>query len=398
MLSDFSLNGVHILYMDPEPYIEPWLDDQRRQGLFRVTSVVPSVFSGEKILNFASNDYLNLACAPALKKAATAALQTWGTGATASRLLVGTLPVHAALEERIAACKGAPAALVFGSGYLTNAGVIPALAGRGDHVFADRLAHASILDAAQLSRARLSRFRHNDPEHLEALLKKSDSSRRLIVTESVFSMDGDLAPLNELAELALRYDALLMVDEAHATGVFGPCGSGLIVGHGLQDAVHLSMGTLSKALGGYGGFVACSASMRDWLVNRARTFIYTTGLPPCMAACACRAFDLLRENPHWGQELLARAQRFRTRLDQAGLDTLRSRSQIVPVLIGDCTTTSNMAARLRDKGIVAAAIRPPTIPEGTARLRLSVTLAHSDADLDYAAQVVAAAAHEEGLL
>jgi len=387
---------------------EGWLDDDleglRRQHLYRQTRTWPATggrvrMDGRELLNFSSNDYLDLAHHPAVLAAAERALRAYGAGATASRLVAGSLPLHEELEARLARLKGCPAALVFGSGYLANTGTVPALAGHGDTIFADRLAHASLMDAAVLSRAKLERFRHNDAEHLDELLSKcSGGGRKLIVTESVFSMDGDLAPLREIAAVTARHGALLLVDEAHATGVFGPCGGGLIREYGLEAEVTIAMGTLSKALGGYGGFVAVSDRMREWLVNRARAFIFSTALPPAMLGAALGALDVLEQQPGGGGELLRRAAAFRQRLQAAGLDTMRSASQVIPILVGNNARALALAERLRTQGLLAVAIRPPTVPAGSARLRLSVTLAHTDAELERAAELIVSAARQEGLL
>ncbi len=347
---------------------------------------------GRIFLNFSSNDYLGLSGHPEVVWASRRHLESYGCGATASRLVSGTLHPHVELEEKLAAIKGYEAALVFGSGFLANVGIIASLAGRNDHIFADKLVHASIIDGISLSRANLKRFRHNDPDHLESLLRGCPASgRRLIVTESVFSMDGDIAPLAEIASLSNRYGAMTLVDEAHATGVFGPRGRGLIRECGLEGAINLSMGTLSKALGGYGGFVACSRRMRDLLVNRARAFIYTTALPPSVIGSALGALGVVEKAGDLGAELLGRATVFRKRLRDRGLDVLGSQSQIVPVLIGDNVAALAAAQRLKTRGILAVAIRPPTVPEGTARLRLSLTLDHTDHDLEWAAEEIAGA-------
>lgn len=377
-----------------EAWIEGELDALRGDHLLRSLSSWPGsgghFDAGEvSLLNFASNDYLDLAHHPLTIAAARDAASTWGTGATASRLVTGTLTLHEELESQLAAHKGYPAALLFGSGYLANAGLIAALASDGDAIIADKLIHASILDAAKLSGARLFRFQHNDVDHLRAVTLRAGKFRRLlVVTESVFSMDGDLAPLREIADVAQEIGALLIVDEAHATGVFGPHGSGRVRELHLEHAVNVSMFTLSKALGGYGGGVACSRLLRDWFINKARSFIYTTALPPPVVAAASAAVSLLGEHPDWGRELLGRAAFLRAELQARGLDTLDSASQIVPVLVGDNAKTLRVASRLRAEGILVAAIRPPTVPPGTARLRLSLTLAHGERDLRRAAEAI----------
>ncbi|MGV8074750.1 MAG: 8-amino-7-oxononanoate synthase [Syntrophobacteraceae bacterium] len=388
--------------MHSEEWIENELQQLRAKGLERRLTPYPEAggrisVKGRTYLNFSSNDYLGLSRHPEVVRASRKFLKAYGCGATASRLVSGTLDAHEELEQTIASFKGYPHALVFGSGFLTNAGVIPALVGRSDHVFADKLVHASIIDAVTLSRTKLYRFRHNDVNNLKSLLRQCPANgRKLIVTESVFSMDGDLAPLPEIGSAAVEYGAMLLVDEAHATGIFGPSGSGLIREHGMEKTVNLSMGTLSKALGGYGGFVACSKTLRDLLVNRSRAFIYTTGLPPAAVGSAMGALKVIGEAGDLGERLLKNAATFRQRLNEAELNTGSSESQIIPVIIGDNRKSLAVAERLRAKGILAIAIRPPTVSEGTARLRLSLTLAHTPEELDWAAdEIIAAVAAEE---
>jgi len=349
-------------------------------------------------LNFSSNDYLNLARHPDVVAKAAEALRAAGCGATASRLLTGTLTWHDELEQKLARYKGYPCALLFGSGFLANVGTIPALMGRNDYVFADKLVHASIVDAIMLSRAKLYRFRHNDVEHLEQLLKKSETSgRRLIVTESVFSMDGDLAPLQDIAHVAQRHGAMVMVDEAHATGVFGPRGGGLVREWELEPMINIGLGTLSKAFGGYGGFVACSESMRAFLINHARSFIYSTALPPSVVGAALGAMQVIEESCDLGAQLLKNVAVFRNRLQEAGLNTGNSASQIIPIMVGKNSKALAISEKLREQGIIGVAIRPPTVPQGTARIRLSVTLAHTREDLEHVGQVIIATAQGEGL-
>ncbi len=386
---------------------EQWLADElkalRAQHRFRQTQTVDQTADqvrqdGRALLNLASNDYLDLASHPAVQRGASRWLEQAGVGARASRVVTGTLACHEELEDRLAQHKGYPAALLFGAGYLASLGAVGALCDRQTTVLADRLIHASLIDAVRLSGARLQRFRHNNVDHLRTLLlKQGKAGRTLIVCESVYSMDGDLAPLAEIAELAVRHKALLLVDEAHATGVFGTKGAGRVEAEGLQQQVNLAMGTLSKALGGYGGFHCCSAAMRDWLVNRARAFVYTTAPPPPVVGAALAALTVLDEEPERGATLLARADRFRRRLQQGGLDTLHSNSQIVPVVIGDNKAALRVATALRKEGIYTVAIRPPTVPVGTARLRLSLTLAHDEAELDRAADVLIEVCRREGV-
>jgi len=385
---------------------ETWIADElaarRREELERTLFVLegsgPRVtVGGRMLLNVSGNDYLGLAHHPHVVARARAYLAQFGAGASASRLVAGTLACHEELEARLARFKGYPAALTFGSGYAANLGLISSLVGRDDRVFIDRLAHASLVDGAVLSRARLQRFRHNDFEHLADLLAKAPAGcRKLVLTESVFSMDGDCAPLRELVAVTERNGALFLVDEAHATGVFGPSGSGCVRAAGLEERVNISMGTLSKALGSQGGFAACSADMRALLINQSRSFVYSTALAPAAVGAALGALDVLEREPDRGARLLARAAGVRDRLKGAGLDTGRSVSQIVPVIIGESGRALRVGRRLREAGFLAVAIRPPTVPAGTARLRLSLSLEHTDAELAALTEAVIAAFSSEG--
>ena len=391
--------------MHDETWISERLSDLSKSHLNRRLKAYPE--AGGKIrigdrtyLNFSSNDYLNLARHPDVVAKAVEATRAAGCGATASRLVTGTLAWHDELEQRLARHKGYPCALLFGSGFLANVGTIPALVGKNDHVFADKLVHASIVDAIMLSRAKLYRFRHNDVEHLEQLLRKKSttSGRKLMVTESVFSMDGDLAPLQDIAHVAQGHGAMVMVDEAHATGVFGPKGSGLVREWGLESSVNIALGTLSKAFGGYGGFVACSKPVRAFLINHARSFIYSTALPPPVVAAALGALQVIEGSSDIGAQLLNNAAAFRDRLQEAGLNTGNSASQIIPVMVGENSKALAISQKLREQGIIGVAIRPPSVPQGTARIRLSVSLAHSREDLEHAADITIAAAKSEELL
>ncbi len=394
--------------MDNESWIAPLLDQLRADGLRRELNVLPQAggkfsLGGREHLNFSCNDYLNLSGDPRVRARAAAALDRYGAGARASRLVTGTLDCHAEIEEKLAAFLDRPSAIVYGSGCLANLGVLCSLLGRNDVVFADRLVHATIIDGIVLSRARLYRFAHNDVDELARMMARAAACRApgarfLVATESVFSMDGDMAPLESLCEAAARHEAMLLVDEAHALGVFGPGGAGLVPAYGLGSRVNACTATLSKALGSYGGFVAGSYDLRNLLVNRSRMFIYSTALPPASAAAALAALEILQAEPGLGPSLLARADRFRGRLREHGLNVMSSGTQIVPLLIGDNTRALGLSARLRSRGILAMAIREPTVPRGTARLRLSVTLAHSAGDLDRAAGLIAEAAREEGVL
>lgn len=372
-----------------------WPDDElaalAEAGLLRTLRPLPD--SGGRVgewLSFASNDYLDLAHHPHVVECSAAALRRYGAGSGASRLVAGTLELHEQLEARLAAHKGYPSALVVGSGYLAGVALPLALVERGDRVLSDRLVHASLLDGAVRSRANHQRFKHNDVDHLRQLLAAGGGRRVLVLTESVFSMDGDLAPLPELAAACAEYGALLLVDEAHAAGLFGPNGGGRVRELGLTEQVTVSLSTLSKALGGYGGVLASAANVRSWLINKHRGLIYSTALPPAVVGAALGAMDVLAAEPDRGSRVLALAEALRQRLHAAGLFTFGSASAIVPVLVGDARRTVEVAQRLLERGFLVGAIRPPTVPAGTARLRLSVTLAHSAEDVDGLADAVIA--------
>lgn len=385
-------------------FVEKELASLRDQGLLRDLYVLPEpggeiLIDGRKLLNFSSNDYLGLARDQRLKDSAIQAINKFGCGATASRLLAGHLKLHEELEADIACMMGTEAALVFGSGYLTNLGVISTLAEPGDEVFSDLLNHASLIDGIRLSRAHCSRYRHKDLDHLEHLLKQTrNSGKRIIVSESVFSMDGDIAPLKELAQMALNYEALLVIDEAHAIGIIGRNGGGVCWLPGNEARPDIVIGTLSKALGGYGGFVACSHGIRKLLINRARTFIYSTGLPPACLGSSREAISIVASTPELGKTLLEKAKWFRGLLVQYGLNLPQFESHILPVLIGSNETTIYFSKLLLERGLLIKAIRPPTVPVGTSRVRLSMTLSMTDEALGEAAIIIAESAEKAGIV
>ncbi|MBC8318840.1 MAG: 8-amino-7-oxononanoate synthase [Desulfobulbaceae bacterium] len=365
-----------------------WLEERRRSGnlrqLFPVKRMPDGTLQvegdgGKAVFHdFSSNDYLALSLHKDLITASRKYLELYGTGAGAARLMSGDLTLYHDLERQVAELKRQEAALLFGSGYLANCGVIPALAGRQDVIFCDRLNHASIYDGCRLSRARLVRFHHNDLNHLEDLLRsKRGQGEALIVVESIYSMDGDRCPLKDLVLLKEKYGCLLMVDEAHATGLFGAHGGGVIEEDGVSSQVDIAMGTFGKALGSYGAYVAASRSMVDFLVNRARAFIYSTALPPAVIGASAAAIRIVQEHPELRQDLFAKVALFKSILKQGGLESLGP-SQIIPVLVGESVATVKLAEQLRQRNIFATAVRPPTVPEGTARLRFSVTLHQSD--------------------
>ncbi len=374
------------------------LSDLQAQGLLRSLRPMPAtggrfVYHGRDFLNFSSNDYLNLSNDSRLKQASSDAIEKWGCGATASRLMCGHLELHAEVEEKLARLTGQESALIFGSGFLTNLGILTALADRKDIIFSDKLNHASLIDGARLSRAKIIRYKHKDVEHLQLLLDENpapDSSRRIIVTDSVFSMDGDIAPLSELDALAQKYNAWLVVDEAHAIGVMGERGGGVCCLPEVNVQPTITVGTFSKALGGYGGFVACSSEMRKLLINRARSFIYSTGLPPACLSSTGRALEILEEEADIGLRLLEKSRVLHQALIHNGISMPVFESQILPVVIGPNQETLELAQTLEEQGILATAVRPPTVPEATARLRLTVTLAHGEEDLQRLASIIGA--------
>jgi 8-amino-7-oxononanoate synthase len=374
------------------------LDRVRDAGLERKLRCIESeqgpavTIDGKRYLLFCSNNYLGLATHPDVVGAARAALERYGASAVSSRLISGHMTAHAELEETLASWKRVEAALVFSTGYQANVGVLTSLLGPDDVVLSDELNHASIIDGCRLSRARVAVYRHNDLDHLvDRLADTTSARRRLVVTESIFSMDGDRAPLAEIADLCERFGAWMMVDEAHAAGVFGPRGAGLAAECGVTDRVAVHVGTLGKALGSFGAYVAGSRRLIDLLVNRARPFIFTTGLPPACAAAARAAIEIVEREPERGRDLLTRAAGLGNELRAAGLSVPHVDSQILPVLIGEAERAVRIGTRLLDQGVYVAAIRPPTVPPGTSRLRVSLMATHSDADIATAASAIVSA-------
>jgi len=340
--------------------------------------------NGRALISFCCNDYLNLSQHGAVVEAAIEALRRHGVGAGASRLITGNHPLFAELETRLARLKGTADAMVFGSGYLANAGIVPALIGRDGLILIDELSHACLWTGTRLSRGTVLTFRHNDVDHARALLAahRHRHNQAMIATDGVFSMDGDLAPLPALSALAREYDAWLLTDDAHGLGVIGD-GRGSSFAHGIPVDVPLQMGTLSKAIGGYGGYLCASRPVIELLRNRARTFVYSTGLPPAMVAAAIAALDVIESNPDYAGRPLRKARAF-TR--QLGLP--EAGSPIVPIVLGSAERAMAAARVLEDEGFLIAAIRPPTVPEGTARLRITFSAAHSDAAVERLAAMV----------
>lgn len=341
------------------------------------TAPVISV-EGREILLFASNNYLGLANHPQVKNAAIKTLEEFGVGSGASRLISGTLTPHHNLERDLAQFKGTESSLTFSSGYATNIGVIPNLAKTNGLILADRLCHASLIDGCRLSRATLRVFHHNDFDHLKRLLTKQPAhAPTLIVTEGVFSMDGDLAPLAEIAKLAQEFEATLLVDDAHGTGVMGPTGRGTPEQYGLNPGDALHMGTLSKAIGSSGGFVAGPKEFVDYLINTSRSFIYTTAPPPALSAAASAALAIIQLEPERRMKLWHNRDLLYHGLVSMGFQLTNTKSPILPIIVKDPELGMQMSQRLREEGVWIPAVRPPTVPKGTSRLRITVTADHS---------------------
>ena len=379
------------------------LAELAQRGLERRTRLISSaqgpqvLLDGRPVTLLCSNNYLGLAYHPRVRAAAAEAAERWGAGAGASRLISGTMTVHEQLERSLSELEGTESCVLFGSGYLANIGVIGALAGRGDVVFSDELNHASIVDGCRLSRAEIVVYRHLDLEHLRWCLRHCDRDKRLIVTDSVFSMDGDLAPLQEIVKLATAHHARVVVDEAHATGAIGPGGRGAVAAAGLEGEVDAVVGTLGKALGSYGAYVCGSAELIRYLVNVARSLIFSTAPPPPAIAAAAAAVDLLREQPSLADDLRHAAKTLRGALAHQGFAVSRSETHIVPLVVGDERDAVALCNGALERGVFAQAIRPPTVPAGTSRLRLAVMATHSKRELVAAAAALRAAAQDAGL-
>jgi glycine C-acetyltransferase/8-amino-7-oxononanoate synthase len=387
--------------------IEARLEELERLGLSRRLRLLsgpqgPTVLlEGRPVMLLCSNNYLGLADHPRVREAAADAAMRWGVGAGASRLVSGTMTIHRRLEERLAAFAGSQACLLFGSGYLANMGVIGSLAGRGDTVFSDELNHASIVDGCRLSRAEVVVYRHCDLEHLHWCLyhhgRRDGQGRRLIVTDSVFSMDGDIAPLEDIVELAQAADARLVVDEAHAIGSLGPGGRGALADAGLDGEVDATVGTLGKSLGSYGAYVCGSEEMIRYLINTARPLIFSTAPAPPAVAGALAALELLEQRPHRVERLRSNARALRRALCDEGFPVADTEMHIVPLIVGEERAAMSLCQRALEHGVFAQGIRPPTVPAGTSRLRLTAMASHTPSELRIAATVFGDAARSLGL-
>ena len=383
--------------MDKLDFVKSELSSLDAQGLLRTLKNIsypePSVrrlsVEGKDVINFASNDYLGLAGDKRIRDAIVDYIDKNPAGGTSSRLLGGNSEIHRNLERALAELKRTDASLVFPSGYQTNLSVISSLVNEGDCIITDRLNHASLIDASYLSRAKLLVYPHCDLDGLEKILKRISAGkpsfrRKLIITDALFSMDGDIAPLKDISALAARYGAILYVDEAHSTGIFGRNGGGVAEYLDVEDSVDIKMGTLSKALSSQGGFVCVGENLKNYLVNKSRGFIYTTALAPVCAAAALEAIKIVvsSEGAAKRKSLLEKASLVRSRISEMGFDTLKSVSQIIPVLVGETHKALALSKRLFEKGIYAPAVRYPTVPKNLARLRISLTAAHTDEDME----------------
>ena len=365
-----------------ERRIEKFLKERKSEGLLRTLRKTERLPGGKisvdgcEYVDFSSNDYLGLSNHPALRGAAMDALSS-SVGSSASRLMTGSTGMHHALEDMVSKFKGKEAALVFNSGYQANVGILSALCGKKDVIFSDKLNHASIIDGIKLSGSSFSRFRHNDMGHLEELLgrERNNFDKALIITETVFSMDGDISPLEKIVELKKKHDCVLMVDEAHATGIFGKDGSGVVKSKGLTADVDIIMGTFSKALGSFGSYVAASNGIRDYLINTCRSFIYSTALPKAVIAANMAALDVVEKEPERRNELLSNADSLRNLLLSNGL-SVKGESQILPVIVGENEETLRVSDELKKKGYWVMPVRYPTVPKNEARIRISLSYDH----------------------
>ncbi len=377
--------------MDTYEWVQKEYTELKHAGLLRNLRTITTAptgtvnLDGRDVVLLGSNNYLGLSTHPDVIDAAVEAIKTYGTGASGSRLISGNNKLYATLEYNIAKTKGTEASLVFSSGYAANTSIIPVLAGEGDLILSDELNHASIIDGCRLSRATKKIYKHCDVEHLKMLLaESSEYKRRLIVTDGVFSMDGDIAPLQHIYQTALNYNAMLLVDDAHGFGVLGNDGSGTVAHCGLIGEDIIQMGTLSKAIGCLGGYVTGSRVLIELLINRARGFIFSTGLPPATLAAADAAIKVMRSSPELRHRLMKNADTLKTALTNLDYKLLPSQTQILPVILGEPQRATHVAEALLKEGVFAPAIRPPAVPSGTSRLRVTVIATHTDTEIQHA--------------
>ncbi|MEQ9618242.1 MAG: 8-amino-7-oxononanoate synthase [Deltaproteobacteria bacterium] len=384
---------------DPLRWIEEDLKTIRDKSLFRILTEIETgqspeiIIGGKSYILFGSNSYLGLSVDPKVIEAATLALQKYGTGSGGSRLVSGSSDLHRELEDRIAGFKNTQAAILFSSGYLANIGTISSLMGEKDIIYSDELNHASIIDGCRLSRSKVNIYRHLDLDHLNSLVSADQGRRckKLIVTDTVFSMDGDLAPLPELVQLSERYGCMLMIDEAHATGVLGKRGSGATEHYGVEDSVPIVMGTLSKAIGSLGGYIAGSRELIDFIRNRVRSYIFDTSLPAPSLAASLAAIEIIENEPERREYLWSLINKFRSGIEEIGLEILPTDSAIIPVLIGDAEPSLKFAGALREHGVYTPAVRPPSVPVGMCRIRATLMAKHTEEHIERALRAFRAA-------
>jgi glycine C-acetyltransferase len=389
----------------PLQYLDDALQQLRRDGLYRNLrqlegeQLARARFDGQEVINLSSNNYLGLTTHPKLRDAALRAVRELGVGSGSVRPIAGTMSLHMELERRIAAFKKTEAAVVFQSGFAANAGTVAALLGKGDLILSDELNHASIIDGARLSRAEIRVFPHRDTEALDRLLEETRTvKRRLVITDGVFSMDGDLAPLPKIAALARAHGAIMMIDDAHSSGVLGRAGRGTVDHFDIHGQVDVQVGTLSKAIGVLGGYVCGSRSLIEFLYHRARPFLFSTSHPPAVAAACLEAFDVLEEEPERIERLWANTKRFKAGLKRLGFDTGSSETPITPIMVGEADLAMRFSDRLFERGVFAQGIGFPTVAKGKARLRTIVTATHTDEDLDRALSILGDVGRELGVI
>src|ERR1700677_1041411 len=391
---------------NPLAYLHDQLEEWKRDGVYQrlrilqSESAAESRFDGKEVINLASNNYLGLTTHPKLREAAIDAVKLFGVGSGAVRTISGTMALHMQLEERIADFKHAEACVVFQSGFAANAGTVSAILGPEDHIISDELNHASIIDGCRLSRAKIRVFPHKDVAAAEKILAELDgvSGRKLLISDGVFSMDGDIGPLPGLVEAAERHGAIMMVDDAHSSGVLGKAGRGTIDHFGLHGRVHVQVGTLSKAIGVLGGYVCGSRDLIEFLYHRARPFLFSTSHPPAVAAACLAAFDVLEQEPERIQNLWDNTKYFKQGLVAAGFNTGMSETPITPVIVGEAKTAFDLSRALFEEGVLATGIGFPTVPEGRARIRTIVTATHTGDMLDRALEILTSVARKMGIL
>lgn len=391
---------------DPLSYLTEQLDAWRKAGTYQRLRVLQSpcepvaTFDGKEVINLASNNYLGLANHPKLVEASVEAAKKYGAGSGAVRTISGTMKIHFELEEKIARFKKAEACVVFQSGFAANAGTVSAVLGPEDHIISDQLNHASIIDGARLSKAKIHVFPHRDTAAAEGILRElaDKPGHKLLITDGVFSMDGDIAPLPKLVEIAEKYGAVMMIDDAHSSGVLGRNGRGTVDHYGLHGRVDIQVGTLSKAVGVLGGFVCGSRDLIDFLYARARPFLFSTSHPPSVAASCIAAFDILENEPERIERLWDNTRYFKGQLKSAGFDTGESETPITPIMVGEAKKAHEFSRALFENGMLATGIGYPTVPEGKARIRTIVTATHTREMLDRALEIATRVATQMGIL